>query len=258
MTFCTLEEFNGFCLERVRWLNARPFSAKEGSRDSVHESEERPHMQPLPSERHEMREWRSCKVAPDYRVTVDHMRCSVPFRPIGEQVDVRLADSTVAVMPGGGTVAGHARLRGRKGQYPTLVEHMPPSHAAMDSPWPPERFSSWAHRTGAETGQAIDRPLASRPIVGQAFVPARNVLGPTKSSSPGLLERACARPDALGAVPSYTSLKNAIPAIRAADAAARASGRPPETAGDGLVDRAKSAGRLRGADAHRRGGDEAC
>ena len=257
-TFYTLEEFNGFCLERARWLNARPFSAKEGSRDSVYESEERACMQPLPAERYEMCEWRSCKVAPDYHVTVDYMRYSVPFRLIGEQVDVRLSDSRVTVMSGGAPVAEHARLRGRKGQYSTFVEHMPPAHAAMDSPWSPERFSSWAHRIGAETGAAVDRLLASRPVVEQAFVPARNILGLSKTYSPGLLERACARSNALGAVPSYTSLKNAILAIRAADAAARASGRPPEAAGDGLVDRAKSAGRLRGADAYRRDGDGAC
>lgn len=54
MTFYTLEEFNSFCLERVRWLNVRPFSAKKGSRDSVYEAEERGSMQPLPSERYEM------------------------------------------------------------------------------------------------------------------------------------------------------------------------------------------------------------
>ena len=111
----TLEEFNGFCAERVRWLNARPFSAKEGSRDSIYEGEERACMQPLPSERHGMRGWRSCKVAPDYHVTVDYMRYSVPFRLIGEQVDVRLGDRSVTVMSGGEAVAEHARLRGRKG-----------------------------------------------------------------------------------------------------------------------------------------------
>lgn len=155
-TFYTLEEFNGFCLERVRWLNARPFSAKEGSRDSVYEDEERACMQPLPSERYEMCEWRSCKVAPDYHVTVDYMRYSVPFHLIGEQVDVRLSDSRVTVMSGGGAVAEHARLRGRKGQCSTLVEHMPSAHATMDSPWSRERFSSWAHRIGAETGEAVD------------------------------------------------------------------------------------------------------
>ena len=255
MTFYTLEEFNDFCLERVRWLNARPFSAKEGSRDSIYEAEERFCMQPLPAERYEMCEWRSCKVAPDYHVTVDYMHYSVPFQLIGEQVDVRLTDLKLTVMSGAKPVAEHPRLRGRKGQYSTLVEHMPPAHAAMDSPWSPERFSSWAHRIGAETGAAVDRLLASRPLVEQAFVPARNILGLSKSYSPQLLERACARANALGALPSYTALKNAILAIRAADAEARASGKAPEPAGGGnLVDHAKSARRLRGADAYRRGG----
>lgn len=42
MTFYTLEEFNEFCLKQVRWLDKRPFSAKDGSRDSVFEAEERP------------------------------------------------------------------------------------------------------------------------------------------------------------------------------------------------------------------------
>lgn len=258
MTFYTLGEFNGFCPGRVRWLNARPFSAREGSRDSVHEAEERPCMHPLPAERYEMCEWRSCKVAPDYHVTVDYMRYSVPFRLIGEQVDVRLSDSRVTVMSGSGAVAEHARLRGRKGQYSTLVEHMPPAHAAMGSPWSPERFSPWAHRIGAETGAAIDRLLASRPVVEQAFVPARNILGLSKSYSPQLLERACARSNALGAVPSYTALKNAILALRAADADARAAVPQPAADAGGFVDRAKSSGRLRGADAYRRGGGPAC
>ncbi|MBM6907159.1 hypothetical protein [Collinsella intestinalis] len=98
-----------------------------------------------------------------------------------------------------------------------------------------------------------------RAALEQAFVPARNILGLSKAYSPQLLERACARSNALGAVPSYTALKNAVLAIRAADADTRASGRAPssEQGGD-PVDRAKSAGRLRGADAYRRGGDGAC
>lgn len=194
MTSYTLEESDGFCLERVRWLNSRPFSTKEGSRDSVYGAEERPHMQPLPSERHGMRGWRSREAAPDHRVTVDYMRYSVPFRLIGEQVDVRLSDSRATAMSGGGgRRRARRRLRGHKGQYSTLVEHMPPAHAAMDSPWSRERFSSWAHRIGTETGAAVDRLLDSRPIVEQAFVPARNILGLSKSYSPQLLERACAR-----------------------------------------------------------------
>ena len=83
MTFYTIDEFNEFCAEKVAWLNSRPFSAKDGSRDSVFE-EERMHLMPLPAERYEMCEWRSAKVAPDYHVTVDYMHYSVDHSLIGD------------------------------------------------------------------------------------------------------------------------------------------------------------------------------
>lgn len=95
--------------------------------------------------------------------------------------------------------------------------------------------------------------LASRPVVEQAFVPCRNILGLSKSRSPELLERACARFAAGPAVPSYTALKDTIAAIRAEDAEARLAGAAPGDVGRGVVDRAKSAGRMRGADAWKRG-----
>ncbi len=255
MTFYTIDEFNEFCAEKVAWLNPRPFSAKDGSRDSVFE-EERMHLMPLPAERYEMCEWRSAKVAPDYHVTVDYMHYSVDHSLIGEQVDVKLTSSSVAVMHGGAVVAVHPRLHGRKGQYSTNVEHMPENHAALDDPWSPERFASWARRVGPETASAIERVLASRAIVEQSFVSCRNILGLSKTYAPALLERACAKLNAASALPSYTGLKNAILAIKSSDAEERAKGRPVGAAGSGeLVDRAKSAGRLRGADAYKRGGE---
>lgn len=221
MTFYTFGEFNEFCLDRVRWPDSRPFSAREGSRDSVYEAEERPCMQPLPAERHGMCEWRSREVAPDYHVTVDYMRYSVPFRLIGAQVDVRLTGSEVVVMSGGEAVARHTRLRGRKGQYSTLVEHMPPAHAAMDSPWSPERFSSWARRVGPETGEAVERLLASRPVVEQAFVPAR-----TSSASPSPTRRSCSSGRAPAPTPSAWSRATRRPRARFWP-----SGRPTRTRG---------------------------
>lgn len=256
MTFYTIDEFNEFCAEKVAWLNSRPFSAKDGSRDSVFDEEERMHLMPLPAERYEMCEWRSAKVAPDYHVTVDYMHYSVDHSLIGEQVDVKLTSSAVTVMHGGEVAAAHPRLHGRKGQYSTNVEHMPENHAALDDPWSPERFASWAMRIGPETASAIDRVLASRAIVEQSFVSCRNILGLSKTYAPALLERACAKLNAASALPSYTGLKNAILAIKSSDAEARAKGRPVEAVGSAdLVDRAKSAGRLRGADAYKRGGE---
>lgn len=261
MTFYTLEEFNEFCAERVDWLNGRPFSAKDGTRDSIYEAEEAPHMQPLPPEPYERCEWHSAKVAPDYHVTVDYMHYSVPFTLIGRQVDVRLTASRVTVLDGGEVVAEHRRRHGRKGQYSTIEDHMPDRHRLQDSPWSPDRFLSWASRIGPETGAAIGRVLASRAIVEQAFVACRNILGLSKTYSPELLERACAQANAAGALPSYTGVKNRILSIRTSDAEARSLGsaaRAGTGTDDALVDRAKSAGRTRGADAYRRGGERQC
>lgn len=253
-TFYTLDEFNEFCEGKVDWLNSRPFSAKEGSRRSVYEAEERACMQPLPAERYEMCEWRSAKVSPDCHMVIDYMRYSVPHALIGRSVDARLTDSTVTVMHDGAVVAEHRRLRGRKGQYSTIVDHMPPAHAAMDSPWSPERFTSWARRIGPQTGLAIERVMAGRTIVERSFVPCRNILGLSKTYTPELLERACGRLNEPGALPSYTAVRNAILAIKAADRAAVPTHATPPPGGGPLEDRAKNAGRLRGADAYRRGG----
>lgn len=257
MTFYTLEEFNGFCTERVSWLNARSFSAKDGSRDSVFGGEERDFLLPLPTERYEICEWRSAKIAPDYHVTVEYAHYSTPYTLIGKQVDVRLTTTEVTLMHAGEVIAVHPRLRGRKGQYSTCIEHMPPNHTALESPWSPERFTSWALRIGPETKVAIDRIMRSRVIVEQSFVTCRNVLGLSKTYTPEFLERACTKLNALGALASYTSLKNAILAIKASDAQAGANGRAAASPDPNSPnDRAKSAGRVRGADAYKRGGGQ--
>lgn len=254
LTFYTLEEFNEFCQKKCTWLNSRPFAAKDGSRDEVFEAEEYQCLLPLPPNRYEMCEWRSAKVSPDYHITLDYMHYSVPFTLIEKQVDIKLTSKNVVILYGGEVIASHQRLYGRKGQYSTIVEHMPPNHAALNNPWSAERFISWAGHIGPQTKCAIEHVLASRVIVEQAFVACRNILGLSKTYSPVLLERACAKVNATSACPSYTSLKNAILAIRATDAKACAQGfgtdsqhQPKE-----VIDRAQSAGRLRGADAYKR------
>lgn len=133
---------------------------------------------------------------------------------------------------------------------------MPENHAALDDPWSPERFASWARRVGPRTASAIERVLASRAIVEQSFVSCRNILGLSKTYAPALLERAAGLLNAASALPSWANgLKNAILAIKSSDAEERAKGRPVGAAGPASRHRAKSAGRLRGADAYKRGGE---
>lgn len=249
LVFYTLAEFNEYCAERVAWLNARPFSGRDGSRDSEFAGLEAPELLPLPPERFELCEWRRCKVAPDYHVRVDYMHYSVPHALIGREVDVRLTAERVEVLDSGERVAGHPRLRGRKNQYSTDPAHMPPSHALLESPWSRGRFESWAAGVGPETAAAVGRLLASRAVVEQSFVPCRNVLGLSKQYGSQALERACAAANASGCLPSYTGLKNAILAARQAGGQAGAAPSAPAPA---PVDNAGHAGLTRGADAYRR------
>ena len=253
----SLEELNDFVYDRVEWLNDRPFSDKDGSRREGFEERERECMLPLPDCRYETYEPHRAKVSPDYHVRLDYMHYSVPFALIGKTCDIRAYASRVVIACDGEVVAEHPRLHGRKGQYSTFVDHMPPNHKIENSPWSRERFESWGSRIGPSTGEAIRRMMDARPIVQQSFVACRNVLGLSKAYAPGLLERACEGiVSTQCAVPSYTAVKNKILAIKAADAKASAEGSVHKSSsahGAGIVDRAKNSGRVQGADAWKRG-----
>ena len=255
MRFYTLEEFNEFCAGRVAWLNSRPFSARDGSRGELFEAEEAEQLQPLPLERYEMCRWCYPVVSPDYHITIDYMHYSVPHTLIGRTLEAKVTASKVAVYDDGELVCEHKRMTGKNNQYETFDEHMPPNHRDVGSPWSRERFTSWAAKIGPETEATIARVLDSRRIVEQAFVPCRNILGLSKRYAPQLLEAACAQVNALGALPSYTGVKNALLSIKAdteRKQAARASAASSAASDEQLVDRAAHAGRLRGADAYRR------
>lgn len=254
-TFYTLEEYNEFVTERCCWLNERPFTDKPGCRQSEFEDAEKDHLLPLPIDRFEMCEWRCAKVPPNYHVRIENMHYSVPYHLTSKTCDVKLGTCKVEVLFGGETVAVHKRLHGRRGQYSTNVDHMPQNHQNMNNPWSSERFIAWGKRIGPATGEAIARVIASRPIVEQSFVACRNLLGLSKAYAPGALELACSKIIATPAVPSYTAVKNIILAEKAKSTTSRSC--PVENPCT-LIDRARDAGLVNGADAYRRGGDKRC
>lgn len=256
-SFHTLEEFNEFMRDRVDWINDRPFSDKDGSRREKFEQVESEHMLPLPDRRFETYEPHRAKVSPDYHVRLDYIHYSVPFTLIGKTCDIRAYASHIVIACDGEVVAKHPRLHGRKNQYSTFADHMPPNHKIENSRWSRERFESWGMRIGPSTREAIKRMMNSKPIVQQSFVACRNVLGLFKSYAPDLLERARESIVAVdSAVPSYTAVKNKILSIKAADARAKAAGNVTTAPvdDDWGVDRAKNAGRTQGADVWKRKG----
>jgi hypothetical protein len=91
-TFFTLADLNAAIATLLERLSTGPFRKIEGMRRSRFKPLERPAMKALPLRAYEFGEWRKAKVHPDYHVEVGRAYYSVPYRFIGERVDVRLTD----------------------------------------------------------------------------------------------------------------------------------------------------------------------
>jgi transposase len=90
--FFSLGELNAAIAELLERLNTRAFKKLEGSRRSRFIELDQPALRPLPARAYEFAEWRRAKVHPDYHVEIKRAYYSVPYRLIGEHVDVRLSE----------------------------------------------------------------------------------------------------------------------------------------------------------------------
>lgn len=212
-----------------------------------------PRLPPPSPSRHETCGWCRPKAAPDHHVRVGHMRHSVPLALVGRTADVGVTGRAVRVMGGGEAVAEHPGPRGGRGQCPTDESHMPPEHRDARGPRSRESLESWADGVGPATGErAGGARLQVRRRAGARRPPQRP--GAPRPRSPELPERACARFVAGPAVPGHTAPRDAIATVGAGDADGTPAGPGTVTPAAAVVDRAKSAGRTRGADARKRGG----
>src|SRR5699024_6598974 len=116
--------------------------------------------------------------------------------------------AAIEVFDGSQRVASHARLKGVRGRYQTVVEHMPEGHRNRLSDWSPARFEQWAATVGPNTVAVIQAILASRPVVEQSYRSCLGVMSLAKKDG-GMtrLEDTCARALAATASPSYTLVK---------------------------------------------------
>jgi len=214
--FFSIDELNCAIEKRVAKINDALFQKREGSRAEVFFSEERDLLGLLPTSRYEITLWKRVKVSMDYHVSIDTQRYSVPYSLIGQTLEVALTSAEVTIVKDNQVVAKHRRLCGRKGQYSTERDHMPPAHQAYDTQWTPERYRRWAASIGPETLAAIDAVLDSKVIVEQAYVPCINILNLAKGSRRELLEAACKEVMSRGAYPTYTLIKNTMAALKGA------------------------------------------
>ena len=207
--FFSLAELNRAIKEKLKAFNAHPFQKKEGSRLSLFLGEEMPLMAPLPATRYELAEWKQATVQFNYHISVDGMLYSVPFEYIKRKVDIRVTDKTIEIFYNHTRIASHPRLHGRKGQYATIVEHMPEDHQKYLE-WNGNRFRQWAERIGINTYKVVDAILTSKTVEQQTYRSCMGLLKLADKYSVSALEAACAKALSYSASPSYKSIKNIL------------------------------------------------
>lgn len=207
--FFSLAELNTAIREKLKEFNSKLFQKKEGSRLSLFCDEELPLLAPLPATPYELADWKQYTVQFNYHISVDGMLYSVPYEYIKRKVDVRITDKTIEIFYNHNRIASHCRLYGRKGQYNTVVEHMPSDHQKYLE-WNGDRFRKWAEQIGKNTYKAVDAILTSRRVEQQTYKSCMGLLKMADKYSVERLEAACAKALIYTAAPSYKSIKNIL------------------------------------------------
>ena len=207
-TFFGLGELNTAIRELLVWLNSREFRKMKGeSRRSLYEKLDKPALKPLPAQQYDNAEWTRAGVNIDYHVDVDNHYYSVPYRLVGEKLDVRLTVSVIELFHNSNRVASHARSY-VKWQPTTLKEHMPKAHQRYGE-WPPSRIIGWAEKTGPLTAAVCAKIMESRPHPEQGYRSCLGLLRLDGKYGAERVEAACKRALAIDA-PTYRSVESIL------------------------------------------------
>lgn len=190
-TFFSLGELNAAITELLEQLNTRPFKKLEGCRRSRFLELDQPALRPLPPQRYEFGEWRRAKVHPDYHVEVKRAYYSVPYRLIGQRVDVRLTAAAVEIFHHGKLVAAHPKLAIR-GRRSTRDGDRPPRHVAVIEQSLSRVFER-AAAVGPATVEVLRRQAGRRMHPEETLRSAQGILRLGQDFTPEQLEHACKR-----------------------------------------------------------------
>lgn len=147
----------------------------------------------------------------NYHISIDGMLSSVPYEYSKRKVDVRVTDKTIEIFYNHTRIASHPRIYGRKGQYDTIVEHMPEDHQKYLE-WNGDCFRQWAERIGNSTYKAVNAILTSKIVEQQTYRSCMGLLKLADKYSLEHLEAACAKALGYTDTPSYKSIKNILTA----------------------------------------------
>jgi transposase len=209
--FHSLEALNEAIRPLLEAHNSHPFQRRPQSRREIFETQERALLQPLASERYELKSFREVTVMKNCHVHLreDRHYYSVPYRYIGRKVKLVYTTTQVSVFCERERIAYY--LRDRKAfAYTTSKEHLPSSHQFV-SEWSPEKFTRWAEGIHPCVKDYITAILQSKTYPEQTYRSCVGILSQEKKVGRERLIRAVERATAFGAY-NYTTITNILSA----------------------------------------------
>lgn len=146
-------------------------------------------LQPLPGEPFTLCEIRTAKVHPDCHIVVDKSYYSVPYRLVGQLVEVHVHERVVEIYAGLSLVRTHVRTQ-TPGQWRTQMEDYPPYKAEYLT-HTPAYCRQRARQIGPATSQVVEELLADKVLERLRSVQA--ILRLEQSVGAVRLEAACQR-----------------------------------------------------------------
>jgi transposase len=195
--FFSLGELNQALAGLPVELNQRPFKTLPGCRQSWFESLDRPALKPLPALPYEIAAFKRARVNIDYHIEIDGHYYSVPHRLVRQEVEARIASTTVEILHRGPRIASHPRCD-RRGSHPPLAEPMPKAHQAQRD-WTPGRLVAWAQRIGPNTRALVEHRLTHKPHPEMGYRAGLGPMALARKYGEDRLEAACTRAVAMNA-----------------------------------------------------------
>ncbi len=191
MTFFSIESLNRAIQEKLIEYNNYQMKQLETSRTKQFLDIEKPYLTSLPSQVYELIEYRKAKVQKMGFVylNADKNYYSVPFRFIGQDVEVQYNSNIVEIYYKSERIAMHKRNY-RTGAYTKKDDHLSSSHKFYQD-WSPDFFLSWARKSGENVESYVGKLLEKESYPEIAYKQCLGVINLKSVHTDQRLDNAC-------------------------------------------------------------------
>ena len=190
-TYTSIAELNDRLMELNDRYNDEIMKGRTYSRREKFETEERPHLLPLPAEPYRFKYEKSITVNSTYHFQLGQHFYSVPYQHIGKAAKIVYDTDTVEIWIDLKRIYTHRRSLAEG--YTTVPEHMPERHRAYAETreYNAAYFQRQARRIGPETLAVVENILRSALFIQQSYRACQGLIRLATRYGPERLEKAC-------------------------------------------------------------------